>query len=129
MTNSREIVERRKHKRFQIQHGAFVILKSYDNKVGQIADISPDGLTFIYHTTGEGSATATELDIFVAGSPIHMNKIPCRTISDVEIDSDIYHSLIKRRCGMQFGTLNQGQIFQLDYLMQHNTIPTVRGRQ
>ena len=129
MTDKKEPVERRKHERLQIQHGAFVILKSYDNKVGRIVDISPDGLTFIYHTSSEGSAMATELDIFVAGSPIHMYKIPCRTISDFEIDSDIHRSIIKRRCGVQFGTLNQGQIFQLDYLMQHNTIPTVRGRQ
>jgi hypothetical protein len=121
MTDTKEPVERRKHERFQIPHGAFVILKSYDNKVGQIADISPDGLTFIYHTTGEGSATATELDILVAGSPIHMNKIPCRTISDVEIDTDIHRSLIKRRCGMQFGMLDQDQMFQLNSLIQHHT--------
>jgi hypothetical protein len=129
MTDTKEPVERRKRERCQIQHGAFVILKSCDNKVGRIVDISLDGLTFIYDPSGEGSATATQLDIFVAGSPIHMNKIPCRTISDVEIDSDIYRSLIKRRCGMQFGTLRQDQIFQLNYLVQHNTIPMVRGRQ
>ena len=129
MTDTKEPVERRKHERLQIQHGAFVILKSYDNKVGRIVDISLDGLTFIYHTSGDGSVMATQLDIFVAGSPIHMNKIPCRTISDFEIDSDIHRSMIIRRCGVQFGTLNQGQIFQFNYLMQHNTIPVVRGRQ
>jgi hypothetical protein len=129
MTRTKEPVERRKHERLQIQHGAFVILKSYDNKVGRIADISPDGLTFTYHTSGDGSVMATQLDIFVAGSPVHMYTIPCRTISDFEIDSDIHRSMITRRCGVQFGTLNQGQIFQLDYLVQHNTIPVVRGRQ
>jgi hypothetical protein len=129
MTSKNEPVERRKHRRFQIQHGAFVILKSYDNKVGRIADISPDGLSFIYHTSGEGSVMATQLDIFVAGSPVQMYMIPCRTISDAEIDSDIHRSMITRRCGVQFGTLRQDQIFQLNYLMQHNTIPTVRGRQ
>ncbi len=121
MTDTKEPVERRKHERLQIQHSAFVILKSYDNKVGRIADISPDGLTFIYHTSGEGSVMATELDIFVAGSPIHMNKIPCRTISDFEIDSDIHRSIIKRRCGMQFGMLEKDQMFQLNYLIQHDT--------
>jgi len=129
MTDTKEPVERRKRERLQIQHGAFVILKSYDKKVGRIADISPDGLTFIYHTSGDGSAMATELDIFVAGSPVQMYTIPCRTISDFEIDSDIHRSIIKRRCGMQFGMLEKDQMFQLNYLMQHNTIPTVRGRQ
>jgi hypothetical protein len=64
---------------------------------------------------------ATELDIFVAGSPIHMNRIPCRTISDFEIDSDIHRSIIKRRCGMQFGMLEKDQMFQLNYLIQHDT--------
>ena len=121
MTNSREIVERRKHKRLHIQNGAFVILPSHEKKAGRIVDISPDGLTFTYHTSGDGSVMATQLDIFVAGSPIHMNKIPCRTISDFEIDSDIYRSLIKRRCGMQFGMLEKDQMFQLNDLIQHHT--------
>ena len=121
MTHTKEPVERRKHERLQIEHGAFVILKSYDKKVGRIADISPDGLTFIYHTSGEGSAMATELDIFVVGSPIHMNRVPCKTISDFEIDSDIHRALIKRRCGMQFGMLDQDQMFQLNSLIQHHT--------
>ena len=129
MTNTQELVERRKHERLQIQHAAFVILPFHDRKVGRIVDISPAGLTFIYHTSGDGSVNATQLDIFVAGSPIHMYTIPCRIISDFEIDSDIHRSMIERRCGVQFGTLNQGQIFQLKYLMQHNTIPVVRGRQ
>jgi hypothetical protein len=129
MTRTKEPVERRKHERLQTEYGAFVILPSHEKKVGRIVDISPDGLTFTYHTSGDGSVMATQLDIFVAGSPVHMNKIPCRTTSDFEIDSDIHRSIIKRRCGVQFGTLNQGQIFQLDYLMQHNTIPVVRGRQ
>jgi hypothetical protein len=125
MTSSREIVERRKHERLQIQHGAFVILKSYDNKVGQIADISPDGLTFIYHTSGKGSVMATQLDIFVAGSPVHMNKIPCRTISEFEIDSDIHRSIIKRRCGLQFEELTPDQKFELESFIQNHTLGEV----
>ena len=129
MTDTKEPVERRKHERLQIEHGAFVILPSHDRKVGRIVDMSPDGLAFIYHTSGDGSVKATELDIFVAGSPIHMYTIPCRIISDFEIDSDIHRSMIERRCGVQFGMLNQGHIFQLNYLMQHNTIPVVGRRQ
>jgi hypothetical protein len=129
MTDAKEPVERRKHERLQIEHGAFIILPSHDRKVGRIVDISLDGLSFIYHTSGDGSVKVTDLDIFVAGSPIHMYTIPCRIISDSEIGSDIHRSMIERRCSVQFGTLNQGQIFQLNYLMQHNTIPVVRGRQ
>ena len=129
ITDTKEPVERRKHERLQTEYGAFVILPSHEKKVGRIVDISPDGLTFIYHTSGEGSAMATELDIFVAGSPVQMYTIPCRTISDVEIESDIHRSLIIRRCGMQFGMLEKDQMFQLNYLIQHDTIPVVRGRQ
>jgi hypothetical protein len=129
MTDTKELVERRKHERLQIEHGAFVIVQSHDRKVGRIVDISPEGLAFIYHTSGEGSVMATQLDIFVAGSPIHMYTIPYRIVSDFEIDSDIHRSMIKRRCGVQLGTLRPDQIFQLNYLMEHNTIPVVRGRQ
>ena len=129
MTDTNDPVERRKYERLQIEHGAFVILPSHDRKVGRIVNISPDGLAFTYHTSSEGSVMPTELDIFVAGSPIHMYTIPCRIISDFEIDSDIHRSMIERRCGVQFGTLNKGQIFQLNYLMQHNTIPVVRDSQ
>jgi hypothetical protein len=92
MTDTKEPVERRKHERLQIEHGAFVIVQSHDRKVGRIVDISPEGLAFIYHTSGEGSVMATQLDIFVAGSPIHMYTIPYRIVSDFEIDSDIHQT-------------------------------------
>ncbi|MBW2175333.1 MAG: hypothetical protein JRF64_12300 [Deltaproteobacteria bacterium] len=89
MTDTKE-PERRKHERLQIEHGAFVILKSYDKKVGRIADISPDGLTFIYHTSGEGSAMATELDIFVVRHPSFVNHTAMwYAIWDAEAGPDI----------------------------------------
>ena len=38
MTNTLAQIERRKHRRFQVQNGAFVVLSSSDTKVGRIMD-------------------------------------------------------------------------------------------
>ena len=122
MTRTKEPVERRKHERLNIQNGAFVILPSHEKKVGPIVDISPDGLTFTYHTSGDGSVMATQLDIFVAGSPVHMYTIPCKTISDFEIiDKTFIGPKEMRRCGIQFGDLPKNQISQLEDFIQNFT--------
>lgn len=46
MYTRKELVERRKHKRFQVPFGAFAVLGPHSTKVGRIMDISMGGLTF-----------------------------------------------------------------------------------
>ena len=122
MTNGKETVERRKHKRFQVGYGAFVILRSYDNKVGRIVDINTDGLTFSYHPTAEESVMPTELDIFVADSALHLYGIPCKTISNFADRENPFAYISTRRCGVKFGELAPNEIFLLEHLIKNHTM-------
>jgi hypothetical protein len=77
MTSRKAAGERRKLKRFQVQQGAFVILRPSDTGVGWLIDISTDGLTLEYITTREPEIQPTILEIFVADSPFRLYEIPC----------------------------------------------------
>ncbi len=121
MTNTKARVEQRKHKRFRVQDGAFVILRPTDTGVGRLIDISMGGLTFDYVTRKAPSIEATELDIFLTDSDFRLYEFPCQSVWDLityEIPTTAVH---KRRCGVQFGELTQSQVFQLEHFIQNYT--------
>jgi len=43
----KELVERRRYKRFRVQEGAFAVFESHVSEVGQIRDIAGAGLRFL----------------------------------------------------------------------------------
>ena len=122
----KEMDERRKHKRFQVRNGAFVVLGTppwpHSTKVGQIVDMSMGGLAFSYIAEQEPSNGSFELCIFLADSSFHLRKIPFETISDLETDEVPFSSITMKRSGVQFGELTPNQISQLKYFIQSHTI-------
>ena len=81
----KEMVERRKHKRFKVQGSAFVVLGAppwpHSTKVGQIIDMSMHGLAFSYIADEGQSNSSFELGIFLADNSFHLRQIPFETIS------------------------------------------------
>jgi hypothetical protein len=123
MISGKNPIERRKHKRFKVQYGAFAVFQSNVKKLGQIIDISRGGLAFRYLANGERFKGSDELDILLADNYFHLEKIPFRTISDFGIASEIpYNSITTRRCGVRFGELGQGQISRIEYFIHNYTI-------
>lgn len=119
-------MDQRKHKRFQVHEGVFVVCGPYSNKLGQIMDISMGGLAFRYVAGNHESSEPFELDIFFTGHGCYMSKLPFRTISDFEIVNEIpFSSVTIRRCGVQFGRLMPHQISQLEYLIREHTTATI----
>ena len=121
MTSGKAEGERRKLRRFQVQTGAFVILRPSDTGVGRLIDISTDGLTLEYITTREPKVQPTILEIFVADSPFRLYEIPCRTITDLVTGETDDGSVSKRRRGIKFGKLTPSQLAQLEYFISHHT--------
>lgn len=117
------MVERRKRKRFQVPTGAYVALRPDYIKVGQIIDMSMDGLAFDYVGDGKKSSTASrELDILMLDGAFHLYKIPCRIISDFRAyQSPSGPSISMRRCGVHFGELTAYQSGRLDYFIEKHT--------
>ncbi len=120
-------VERREYERFKVRDGAIAIPASDLSKQGEIIDISKNGLAFSYKENGDLSKEFAELAINMAGEVFNLEKIPCRTITDVKIsdDSRLGSDLMRRR-SVQFGELTPNQAEQLDFLIENHTIGDAR---
>jgi hypothetical protein len=121
MTNTKAQIERRKHKRFQVQNGAFVILTPPDTKVGRIMDISMGGLAFHYVGRADPSNKSTKLSIFSGDCSFYLYKVPCETILDSRAYVSHSAPISIRRCSVQFGELTHNQVSRLEHFIQDYT--------
>lgn len=122
MTDMVAKVERRKHKRFRVQEGAFVILKPSDTGAGRLVNISLSGLMFEYVSTKEPSVEATELELFVTDSVFRLYGVPCKKVWDLPIYKHPTMPLQKRQSGVEFGELLPHQKSQLEDFIEKHTL-------
>lgn len=129
VTKKKELSDRRKHRRFQVRDTAFVVLKApwpHSTKVGQIIDISMQGLAFRYIADEGRSNGSSELEIISADHSFYLDKVPFNTISDSKTDNDVpFSSIEMRRSAVQFGDLTSNQISQLEYFIWNYTTSEV----
>jgi hypothetical protein len=121
MTSTKTQIERRKHKRFQVQNGAFVVLTPSDTKVGRIMDISMSGLAFHYIGTEKTSNESTEISIFSADCGFYLYRIPCETVVNLKAYASHSAPISIRRCGIQFGDLTPDRVFRLEHFIHKYT--------
>ena len=114
--------ERRKFIRYKVNKDAFAVIRTGDNKLGRICDVSKGGLSFEYITKGEPSKGLTELDIFTTENDFYLKLLPVQVIMDSTVESEhVFSSLEMRRLGVQFGEMTPNQMSKLDYFLQHHT--------
>jgi len=114
-----KIVERRKHKRFLVQEGVYVLLKNNSSTLGQIKNISRGGLVFSYIVDGEQMHEAFKVDIFISKIGYCLKDVPSKKISDLHIDNSLpFSTFAIRQARIQFNELNHSQLSQLDNLMR-----------
>jgi hypothetical protein len=135
----RKMTSRRTHKRYNVKDGAFAVLFQNSSKLGQIIDISVagfsfrysdsqfidndrDGQAFLYHDNRKQMEGFSKFDIFLVDSGIYLDKIPCKIISDFEIDDqDSPYSIPTKRCCIQFDELVPEQITDLKFFIKNCT--------
>jgi len=101
---------------------AFAVIKSKPIKMGQIVNISKEGLAFHYIDRQGGSNSLFKMDILFAQDAFYLDRLLFKPIFDIEIDTDIpLNSFTIRKCGVQFGELNQQQRSQLEYFICNYT--------
>ena len=116
-------VERRKHKRFQVQDIAFAVLRGQADQLGQIIDISRGGLAFHYIVSGKNVKRSFELDILLAYYGLYMEKIKFKTISDFQIpNKSPFSPIIMRRHSVKFGELAPNQVSMLEEFIREYTV-------
>ena len=140
------MIERRKHKRYAAKSGTFALLrstsielskindmslgqigfaviKSKPIKMGQIINISKDGLAFDYIERPGNTLEVFKLDILFAEDAYYLGKLLFKTVYDYSVDPEIPLSTFTiRRCGVQFGELTHRQHMQLEYFLNHHRL-------
>ena len=121
-TAHKEMLERRKHKRFQVQDDAIAVLRPVVDLRGPIIDISRGGLAFRYISSKESSGQSSKLDILLPDLSFYLGHLPIRTVHDFEVTSEYTLGNTKtRRCSVQFRELTQKQISQIENFMKNHT--------
>jgi hypothetical protein len=114
--------ERRKSKRFKAAYGAYAVVGPETSKLGQIKDISMNGLAFKYLADEARSNGTGELDIIVHPDRFCVKSIPIDTVSDFELAKENAFSTVRlRQQGVQFGELTSDQTSQLEFILKHHT--------
>ena len=115
--------ERRKLKRFQVQDGAFAVVRPEFTRLGQIINISYEGLAFQYAVTANQENGASELDVFLKGDGFYLENMSFETVSDRRATRKSSKGFLPlRRCSVRFKDLTGAQIAQLEYFIQNHTI-------
>jgi PilZ domain len=123
MSDIRMPEERRQQKRFKVAEGAFAALVDQESRLGQIKDISLQGLSFRYIDSNEKLENASELKIILGNRGVYLEKVPFKIISDFKIESEFSFSAVNmRQIGLEFGTLTEKQKKQLERFIQQHTI-------
>ncbi len=118
-----EIVERRRHNRFQVEDGAYAAIRPQYDKIGQIIDVSRGGLAFRCMVSGSHEGESSEMDIFLIGDGFYLDKVPFKTVSDQGMPKRLSPGpQAMRRCGVQFGELTQTQALKLEEFILKHTI-------
>lgn len=122
MNPNKEMVDQRKHKRYQVPRNSYVSLGSADFVLGQILDISMGGIAIRYMGS-ERLPDESHLDIFLTEDDLLLSKVPFKTVSDYEIPNTVLCRTVDpipsscrtmRRSGLQFGGLTADQRAQLE---------------
>ena len=119
--------ERRKYHRFLTKDPTFVTLwaeheKDFEEKDGQLLDISKGGIALRCTATPEESNVYSLLEVFWADK-YNIAEIPFKMVSDIEMTGGSTSSeLTLRRYGLQFEELTTRQMDKLEYFLCHHTI-------
>jgi c-di-GMP-binding flagellar brake protein YcgR len=105
----RNLTDRRRHERFRINGRAFVYYENRGPKIAEITDISTGGIAFSYVGIDESINQELSLEVILPDSTRFMDKLPCKTVSDCQMDLDQDEGLGKRRCSVRFSDLTQDQ--------------------
>ena len=120
MEKNEKTDEQRKHKRFDVKDGAYSVLSYHPTVMGQIVNMSMDGLAVTYK--GKRLKESNEVDLFISDAGFYIDQIPVKTISDNKLAGKFLSSskTIWQR-SLQFGDLTNDQKSQLKQFLQHYT--------
>ena len=117
LMRSNDRQEQRRHARFPAMEGVIVALKPHADILGQMIDISLDGLSFQYIDSALAAKhrPSSELMILLTKPRFLLDRIPYRTVTDFELANEFSFSSIpiRRRC-VEFELMSLDKRSQLE---------------
>ena len=109
-------------KEYKVRGDVFALLKSNGAKlVGEIREISLNGLSFQYIGKEKPLSKEGELAICSSSNNFFLYKVPCRILFDSKVYKNHPSPISMRRCGVQFGELDGKHATQIEYFIQNLT--------
>ena len=122
---TRESIEKRKHKRFKVRERVFVEVSVIPIKVGEMIDISMGGLSFQYLANGYISPKILEIKINYMPNGFSSEMMTVQTAwDDVYIPIFWTGNIKTRQRGVCFEQLNESQKSQIEHLIVNYTLIT-----
>jgi len=142
-------VEKRAHKRFQVNNEAFALVRpaaaeqirvsdrsmaeiacavyrSKPIRFGRIDNISMGGLSFRYISGGERSEQSLVLELLVAESGFYLENLTFKNISDFEMDDGFVINSFKMRLNrVQFEGLEPAAMMKLKHFVENYSVSGV----
>jgi len=113
MEEKEKIDDKRKHKRFEVKDGAYTVLSYKPTVMGQIINVSAEGVAATYK--GKRLKESFEIDLFISDAGFYLEQIPVKTVSDHKIAGKFLSGSKKIwQRSLQFGELTDDQKSQLD---------------
>ena len=84
------------------------------------------GLAVEYITDEAITLDVFQVDIFLRGEELHLSKIPCQIVYDIDLDVAEHKrrasgALSRRRCGVRFDKLSKNYHLQLEHFIRDHT--------
>ncbi len=119
------IAERRITERYQAVDGALAALSPESGRVGQIHNISLNGLAFRYiaeHSSEADLEGTITLQIMFAGEGVWLEGVPAKWVADIDIPPDTsFSSIPLRQSCLQFLSLTDAQRKRLKEFIRRHT--------
>lgn len=126
--NIEDSIERRSNERYKVSDDIFLTFRPHFEKMGRIRDISRGGVAFEYiFDLQSNNEQNIEVDIFSTAKDLHLARVPCKVVYDVQVESyPSFSNMVTKRCGLQFRNLNKQQMSQLSHLFTLYTPPATQ---
>ncbi len=115
-------LDRRTNKRFTPDENAYAVLVSDSSTLGEIIDVSDNGLSFKYLQFDETIPSPERLGILVAGHNFMIHNIPFDIVSEKTIAGNyIFSTSTMKRCCIKFGKMDDTTQTMLNYFINKHT--------
>jgi hypothetical protein len=115
-------LEKRRHPRYEVLEHSFAVSKNHNTSsyfMGQVVDISEEGLSFVYMKDFDQPAKTDTISVFSTGWGFWFEEFAAKQVSEYEIaECGFFNRIVMIKRGIQFGILPDEKVIELKRLIE-----------